>query len=327
VLRQQLRVLGRKTRRPRFTTLDRVLLAAASRAIPRDRWASSLVTPQTLLGWHRELVRRKWTYRKDRRPGRPPIDPELARLVLRMARENPRWGCVRIAGDLRKLGIWVGATTVRTLLPRQGLGPAPRRSGSTWTQFLRAQAEAIVAWTSSRWRRSGCRRCTCCCSSSSAPGASSSPGSRPTPAQRGSPSRPGTSRWTWTIRRGRSGSCCATTTPSSPVPSTRCSAPKARRPSQPRSGLRRPTPTPSGGCRACGRSVLTGRWCSAGRHLLGILRAYVGHYDQQRPHRGLALAVPDARDQDRGLTTVRARDVGCRDVLGGLIHEYHAVAA
>ena len=145
VLRHQLRVLRRKTRRPRFTNLDRVLLAAASRAIPRDRWASFLVTPQTLLRWHRELVRRKWTYRKARRPGRPPLDAEVVALVLRMARENPRWGCVRICGELRKLGIRVGATTIRTLLRRQGLGPAPRRSGPTWMQFLRAQAAAIVA--------------------------------------------------------------------------------------------------------------------------------------------------------------------------------------
>src|SRR5215211_7311231 len=145
VLRQQLRVLGRKTGRPRFTALDRTLLAAASRAIPRARWTSFLVTPQTLLRWHRELVRRKWTYRNGRKPGRPPIDPELAALVLRMARENPRWGCVRIAGELRKLGIRVSATTIRTLLRRHGFGPAPRRSGPTWTQFLRAQAAAIVA--------------------------------------------------------------------------------------------------------------------------------------------------------------------------------------
>jgi putative transposase len=145
VLRQQLRVLRRKAGRPRFTTLDRALLAAASRVLPRDRWPSFLVTPQTLLRWHRELVRRKWTYRKERKPGRPPIDPEAAALVLRMARENPRWGCVRIAGEFRKLGIRVGATTIRTLLRRHGLGPAPRHSGPTWTQFLRAQAKAIVA--------------------------------------------------------------------------------------------------------------------------------------------------------------------------------------
>src|SRR6266542_3336558 len=104
-----------------------------------------LVLPKTLLRWHRELVRRKWTYRKAHQPGRPPIDAEVVALVLRMARENPRWGCVRICGELRKLGIRVGATTIRTLLRRHGLGPAPRRCGPTWTQFLKAQAEGIVA--------------------------------------------------------------------------------------------------------------------------------------------------------------------------------------
>src|SRR6266581_8437658 len=82
VLRQQLRVLRRKTGRPRFTARDRVLLAAASRALPRQRWASSfLVTPQTLLRWHRTLVRRKWTDSKERTPGRPPIDPQTAQLI------------------------------------------------------------------------------------------------------------------------------------------------------------------------------------------------------------------------------------------------------
>lgn len=121
VLQQQLRVLRRQARRPRFTALDRVLLAAASRALPRQRRRSLfLVTPQTLLGWRRELVRRKWTYRKARRPGRPPLDAEVVALVLRMARENPRWGCVRICGELRKLGIRVGATTIRMLLRRRG---------------------------------------------------------------------------------------------------------------------------------------------------------------------------------------------------------------
>ena len=89
VLRHQLRVLRRKTGPPKFTAGDRVLLAAASRLLPRARWASFLVTPQTLLRWHRTLVRRKWTYGKERKPGRPPIDSEVVALVLRMARENP----------------------------------------------------------------------------------------------------------------------------------------------------------------------------------------------------------------------------------------------
>ncbi len=107
VLRHQLRVLRRKTGRPKFTARDRALLAAASRALPRQRWTSFLVTPQTLLRWHRTLVRRKWTYGKEHTPGRPPIDPQTAALILRMARDNARWGCVRICGELRKLGIRV----------------------------------------------------------------------------------------------------------------------------------------------------------------------------------------------------------------------------
>ncbi|MHB8959166.1 MAG: helix-turn-helix domain-containing protein [Candidatus Limnocylindrales bacterium] len=145
VLRHQLRVLQRTAGRPQLKPLDRVLLAAASRAIPRDRWAAFLVTPATLLRWHRELVRRKWTHRRTGRPGRPPLDPEVRALILRLARESPRWGCVRVQGELRKLGIRVGATTVRTQLRTARAGPAPRRSGPTWTEFLRAQADGIIA--------------------------------------------------------------------------------------------------------------------------------------------------------------------------------------
>src|SRR5664280_2834479 len=145
VLRHQLRVLQRTAGPPRLRTVDRVLLAAASRAIPRDRWVTFLVTPATLLRWHRELVRRKWTYRRTGRPGRPPIDPEVRALIIRLARENPRWGCVRIEGELRKLGIRVGATTIRSLLRSARLGPAPRRTGPSWTEFLRAQAQGIIA--------------------------------------------------------------------------------------------------------------------------------------------------------------------------------------
>jgi hypothetical protein len=99
VLRHQLRVLTRKTGRPKFTARDRVLLAATSRLLPRQWWASSfLVTPQTLLRGHRALVRRKWTYGKERTPGRAPIDPQTAALILRMARENSPVG---LRADLR----------------------------------------------------------------------------------------------------------------------------------------------------------------------------------------------------------------------------------
>jgi len=121
-----------------------VLLAAASRLMPRARWGVFLVSPQTLLRWHRELARRKWTYRH-RPAGRPRLDPAVHELVVRLARENPKWGCVRIQGELRKLGIRVGVTTIRSLLRGSGMGPAPRRGGPSWAEFLRAQAQGIVA--------------------------------------------------------------------------------------------------------------------------------------------------------------------------------------
>src|SRR3989337_2000165 len=132
VLRHQVRVLRRKDGRPKLRRIDKLLLAAASRILPRDRWASFIITPATLLRWHRELVRRKWTYRTNR-CGRPRIDPEVYALVVRMARENPRWGYIRIQGECRKLGIRVGATTVRRILAKEGLGPAPRRHGPSWS--------------------------------------------------------------------------------------------------------------------------------------------------------------------------------------------------
>jgi transposase len=144
VLRHQMKVLRRMVRRAELRERDRAFLAAASRALSRDRWASFLVTPQTLLRWHRELARRKWTYRR-RGPGRPPVDPETTDLIIRLGSENPRWGCVRIKGELRKLGIRVGASTARRILRRAGLGPAPRRSGPTRGEFLRAQARGAPA--------------------------------------------------------------------------------------------------------------------------------------------------------------------------------------
>ena len=112
--------------------------------LPRERWSSFLVTPSTLIRWHRELVRRKWTYGA-KRVERPPMSPQVRELILRLARENPRWGCVRIQGEIRGLGIRVGATTIRSLLRRSGLGPAPRRNGPSWSEFLRVQADGVLA--------------------------------------------------------------------------------------------------------------------------------------------------------------------------------------
>jgi putative transposase len=146
VLRHQLMVLERQVGRPRLHRRDRLVMAALSRALPRARWSSFVVTPQTLLRWHRELVRGKWTLRRVSGGGRPSISEELRELILRVGRENPRWGCLRIRGELAKLGIMVSATKIRTLLRSNGLGPAPRRAGPTWSEFLRAQGRGILAF-------------------------------------------------------------------------------------------------------------------------------------------------------------------------------------
>jgi putative transposase len=122
VLRHQLAVLHRHAGRPHLTTSDRVFLAAASRLLPRSRWRSFLVTPTTLLRWHRRLVARRWTYAGRR--GRPPIGGEIRELVLRLARENPRCGYQRIVGELNVWGaqnaIFLESGRIRTALRSPG---------------------------------------------------------------------------------------------------------------------------------------------------------------------------------------------------------------
>jgi putative transposase len=144
VLRHQLAVLQRQVPRPRYTPADRTLLAALARMLPRNRWPTFLVTPSTLLRWHRELVARRWTFPHTGR-GRRGLDDRVVELVVRLATENPRWGYVRIVGECRSLGVRVSASSVRRILRRHRLDPAPRRGGPTWTQFLCAQAGGLLA--------------------------------------------------------------------------------------------------------------------------------------------------------------------------------------
>jgi putative transposase len=136
VLRHEVGVLRRHVARPALRCADRTFLAAASRLLSRKRWSSFFVTPDTLLRWHRQLVARRWTY-PARRHGRSLIGAEIRELVLRLARENPRWGYQRIAGELAALGLSIAATTVRKLLREAGLGPAGRRAGVSWREFIR----------------------------------------------------------------------------------------------------------------------------------------------------------------------------------------------
>jgi putative transposase len=125
-------------------TVDRAILAALVRALPRSAWARLSVRPATLLRWHRQLVRRRWTY-PHRAPGRPALDHRVQALVLRLARENPAWGYRRIVGELQSLGICVSATSVRAILVRHGLPPAPQRDGLSWRDFLRQHAATTLA--------------------------------------------------------------------------------------------------------------------------------------------------------------------------------------
>jgi putative transposase len=144
VLRHEVMVLRRQVSRPALQPADRMLLAALSRRLHRDRWGVFFVTPATLLRWHRDLVARRWTYRH-RRPGRPSVAREIRELVLRLAAENPAWGHRRIQGELAGLGHAVAPSTVWSILSRAGVDPAPRRSSQTWREFLRAQAATVLA--------------------------------------------------------------------------------------------------------------------------------------------------------------------------------------
>ena len=321
VLRHQVRVLRRTVSRPELKDHDRAFLAAASRALSRDRWASFMVTPQTLLRWHRELVRRKWTYRR-RGPGRPPLGPETVELITRLGRENPRWGCVRIQGELRNLGIRVGASTVRRILRRAGLGPAPRRTGPTWSEFLRAQGRGVVACdfftVETVWRG----RSMCCSSSSSRQDGSmwrvrlARPDSAWVTQQARNLAITGRLEDRHILVRDRDAKFSGgfdevLRTEGLAVVKTPIRAPKANAFAERWVGSVR-------------RECLDHVFVFGRRHLQRVLGAYVEHYNRARPHWGLDLQPPDPGLDSGAMPGTKVRR---RDVLGGLIHEYHRSAA
>jgi len=146
LLRHELSVLRRSVKKPRLNAADRMIVAALAGQLPRRAWRGLLVRPETVLGWHRALVRRKWAaFGRRRGPGRPRIDEDCRQLILRLAKENPRWGYLRILGELLKLGHAVSATSIRNVMQTHRIPTSPQRSGLSWREFLRGQASAILA--------------------------------------------------------------------------------------------------------------------------------------------------------------------------------------
>jgi hypothetical protein len=143
ILRHEVALLRRQSPKRRLSWPDRAVFAALIRLLPKHLHVYRPVTPATVLAWHRRLVARKWTY--PNRGGRPCVNAGLADLIGRLADENSTWGCVRIQGELRKLGHHVSRATIQRLLRRRRIPPAPQREQTTWRQFLRTQAGTVLA--------------------------------------------------------------------------------------------------------------------------------------------------------------------------------------
>jgi putative transposase len=322
VLRHQVKVLSRKVGGPKLRRIDKAFLAACSRVLPRHRWGSSIVAPSTLLRWHQELVRRKWTY-KQKRLGRPPIDPALGALICRMARENPRWGYMRIKGECRKLGVSVAATTVKKVLRAAGLEPAPRRDGPSWGEFLRGQAHGILACDlfsiETVFLRTlyvlffvevGSRRLHVTTSTRN-------PSGEFVAQQARNLAMDGALEGMAFLIRDRDSKYTPAfdevfTTESARVIKAPVRAPKANAFAE-------------RFVRTVRHEVLDLTLVLGRRHLDRILRRYAEHYNAQRPHRGLDLRTPagtSERPISAGVPHIRRIDV-----LSGLIHEYEPVAA
>jgi putative transposase len=328
MLRHELAVLRRQQRRPRFSPSDRLWLAALSRALARTSRPAFPVTPETLLRWHRQLVSRHWTY-PGRRPGRPRVGREARVLIVRLARENATWGYVRITGELRKLGIEVSPSLVRNVLIAAGIPPAPQRARLDWRSFLRQHAASTMAcdfFTVDTvllrrlyvlvFIRIGTRRIEHIAVTSNPDGA-------------------------WVTQQARN-LLMDLEDRGQPAQFIICDrdtkfsvAFEAVFEGAEIGVIRTPIRAPNA-------NAYVERWVGTARRecldrllifsrpqLERVLAVFVRHYNEQRPPRALALNAPDASTapSPRGHPSVTAAAVERRDLLGGLIHEYAAIAA
>jgi putative transposase len=324
VLRHELAVLRRQVARPRLDERDRVFLAAASQLLGRAS-RSFFVRPDTLLGWHRQLVRRRWTY-GGRRPGRPAVSEGIRELVLRMARENPRWGYQRIVGELAGVGVRVSATTVAKILRQAGVSPAGSRAQLSWRDFLRAHADSIIAcdffvvetlWLGRLYvlffLELGSRRVHVA-------GCSANPDGG----------------WTAQQARQLAWSLAERATLARFLIHDRDS--KFSRVfdevfrSEGVEIIRTPFRAPQANAFAerwvgtVRRDCLDWLLISSRRQLERVLRVYVDHYNTHRPHRALGLTPPTPGPSLRLVGSNPPDQLHRRDRLGGLIHEYARAA-
>jgi putative transposase len=283
------------------------------------------VTPETLLAWHRRLVARHWTY-PGRRSGRPKVSRDVRELVLRLARENPRWGYRRIVGELVGLGVQVSPTTVRRLLAAAGLGPAGAREGLSWREFIRGQAQSMIACDfftvdTITLRRIyvlffielSTRRVHLAGLTEHPDGAWRAQQARNLVFSLSERERP----LEFLIRDNDGKFTRAFDTVFNAedvhVIHTPVRAPKANAVAERFVGTVR-------------RECLDWLLIVNRRHLQHVLREFVDHYNCHRPHRALGLAPPEPRHPPPTRTSPPAATVRRHDRLGGLIHEY-AVAA
>ncbi len=304
---------------------DRVFLAAASRLLSRASRPSFVVRPDTLLGWHRQFVRRRWTYAV-RGPGRPAVSDEIRELVLRLARENPRWGYQRIVGELVGVGVGVSATTVAKILRQAGVSPAGARSQLSWCELLRTHAESIIAcdfftvdtlWLGRLYvlfflglssRRVHLAGCT-----------ASPDGPWATQQARqlawSLPERATPARFLIHDRDSKFSRAFDDVFRSEGVEIIRTPfrAPKANAFAERWVGTIR-------------RECLDWLLITSSKQLERVLRVYVDHYNTHRPHRALELTPPIPGRHLRPIGLNASEPLHRRDRLGGLIHEYARAA-